>query len=870
MDSDTTTTTTTTNGVDERESDSVRRTFVDGHCAFFEGIRELAYTNAHREIYNEYVSLPKEENVHFDDTTFESFACNMSKRGAELDGDDDLVAYYAGLLTTLRSTRSCDPTLPKDNVETKIGARHESEERNDDDHQHHQQHDREKDQTTTRGESTPEADEEEEEEEVSSLSDDVDHELFELIAYCDVDAETRQMVIDYVNGNLVEASTARDSHGNSILMAAVQYNVVALVRFLATRVGMSTTSINKEGCTPLHYACSGDVARILMENGGASALEVCELGYGCTALHFAAQCADADVLRVLIDAGANLKARDFQGYRAIDYATEACLDTNAKLLTAAMAHVAKAKFRMRSASGNLSSSGGAGGGDKDRGVSTTFSSASLQEVTAAAVRQKTVDKEDKVGAADDGNTRTSIADEKDPKRYTEKDLEEKIRSAVDEALRSARSKWKAKETTYLAKIETVTNAKERLLVKFAKEQKLRRSLHNELEEVKGNIRVYCRIRPLSKSELSKKCTVTLRAVDEYMLSLDFKKRSHSFEFDRVFGPDVTQASVFEPTKRLCQSVIDGYNVCIYCYGQTGSGKTYTMIGDGQDVTEGGDGLGIAPRVSSELFRIAATASDDDKWSFQFRMSLYEVYRENLLDLMRPPDDESRAKLSVQLDNDGRVQVIGGTIVDVSSSSDLMSALKKGMSSRKTAETKMNKTSSRSHLVFIIFVHASNRVTGQTSNGKLTLCDLAGSERANKTGAEGDRMKEAQAINKSLSSLGSVISALTSAAPHVPYRNSVLTQLMRDCLGGNAKTLMFVNVSPADYNASEGFSSLNFAKRCKKIENKAVAAIESKQLRFLKDQLNRLRMKSPSGKGAPRISPKKSGRFLIQRPHGGKH
>jgi len=821
------------------EASDARRAFVDAHCALFEGIRDFAYTDAHREIYKQYSSLPVDEKESAD-ASFDMFACKMSKRGAELDGDIELVSYYDDLAASLEMRDIAFGTENKDASSAAKNIEHETSTKIEATVEH----------STPRAMDTDQDDKEE----AFTPSDVVDHELFELIAYCDVDAETRQMVIDYVNANLVEASTARDSGGNSILMTAVQHNVIALVRFLAARVGMSTTSINKEGCTPLHYVCSGEVARILMENGGASALEVCELGYGCTALHFAAQCSDAEVLRVLIDAGANLKARDFQGYRAIDYANEACLETNTKLLTAAMAHKAKAKFRMRSATG-------ASGTEAEEYAS----SPSLQEVTASV--QRTIEKDEHSSGAVTAHIvapNTIVTDPKELKLYTEKDLTEKIRSAVDEAMRSAQSKWKAKETTYLAKIETVTNAKERLLVKFAKEQKLRRSLHNELEDLKGKIRVYCRIRPLSKSEIARKSTLAVRAVDEYMLSLDFKKRSHSFEFDRVFGPEMTQENVFEPTKHLCQSVVDGYNVCIYCYGQTGSGKTYTMIGDGTDVTQCGDGLGIAPRVSNELFRIAT--SSDDKWSFRFRMSLYEVYRENLLDLMRAPDADP-AKLSVQLDNDGRVQVIGGTIVDVHSSADLMSALKKGMASRKTAETKMNKTSSRSHLVLMIFVEASNKMTGQSSNGKLTLCDLAGSERASKTGAQGERMKEAQAINKSLSSLGNVISALTSAAPHIPYRNSVLTQLMRDCLGGNAKTLMFVNVSPADYNASEGYSSLNFAKRCKKIENKAVAAVESKQLRFLKEQLSRLRKESPSGRKDPRISPKKSGRFLIRRPHG---
>jgi len=355
-----------------------------------------------------------------------------------------------------------------------------------------------------------------------------------------------------------------------------------------------------------------------------------------------------------------------------------------------------------------------------------------------------------------------------------------------------------------------------------------------------------------------------------MVSLDFKKRSHTFEFDRVFGEHASQSSVFEDVKSLTQSVLDGYNVCIFAYGQTGSGKTYTMMGNTNDLASDDDGLGVAPRASNELFRLMR--ANEDKYSYKVRMSLYEVYREQLLDLTYVDPDEKanvaeKKKMFIKLDDDGRVEVKGGRVVGpVESSNDLIAALKKGMESRKTSSTLMNKSSSRSHLVLMIFVETTNITTGQVSNGKLTLVDLAGSERATKTGATGQTLKEAQAINKSLSCLGNVISALTSGAAHVPYRDSTLTQLMRDCIGGNAKTLMFVNVSPAEYNSGEGFSSLNFAKRCKKIENKAVAAVESKQLRHLKEQLRRMRKEVPSTD--PRISPKKSGRLLLRRPHRG--
>ena len=181
---------------------------------------------------------------------------------------------------------------------------------------------------------------------------------------------------------------------------------------------------------------------------------------------------------------------------------------------------------------------------------------------------------------------------------------------------------------------------------------------------------------------------------------------------------------------------------------------------------------------------------------------------------------------------------------------MLAQLDKGMSTRHVSATAMNAVSSRSHLVQIITVVSKNKLNGRTISGKLTLVDLAGSERADKTGASGETMKEAQSINKSLSALGNVIAALTSGSKHIPYRDSTLTEVLRDCLGGNAKTLMFVNCGPANYNASETKSSLDFAKRCKNVVNNATAGVDTAELRKLKAQLAKMKKKMGSGGGAP--------------------
>lgn len=174
--------------------------------------------------------------------------------------------------------------------------------------------------------------------------------------------------------------------------------------------------------------------------------------------------------------------------------------------------------------------------------------------------------------------------------------------------------------------------------------------------------------------------------------------------------------------------------------------------------------------------------------------------------------------------------------------EVLKIFAKGSSHRTTASTRMNSESSRSHLICSLVVKLTNRRSGQQSIGKLTLVDLAGSERIDKSGAEGDTLKEAQSINKSLSALGDVISALTTGQAHVPYRNHPLTMLMSDSIGGNAKTLMFVNTSPADYNVPESNNSLAFASRCKDITNSVASnpAVQQAQLAALKKELNRLK------------------------------
>eukprot|EP00595_Chromulina_sp_UTEXLB2642_P000751 CAMPEP_0196763324 /NCGR_PEP_ID=MMETSP1095-20130614/3848_1 /TAXON_ID=96789 ORGANISM="Chromulina nebulosa, Strain UTEXLB2642" /NCGR_SAMPLE_ID=MMETSP1095 /ASSEMBLY_ACC=CAM_ASM_000446 /LENGTH=433 /DNA_ID=CAMNT_0042116253 /DNA_START=661 /DNA_END=1962 /DNA_ORIENTATION=+ len=402
---------------------------------------------------------------------------------------------------------------------------------------------------------------------------------------------------------------------------------------------------------------------------------------------------------------------------------------------------------------------------------------------------------------------------------------------------------------------------------LAREQLARKRLHNEMEDLKGKIRVYVRIRPLSKSELDKACQESV--FKDGKLSVVVKgiggpNEKKVYDFDSVFAGSEgnTQSDIFRDTKHLIMSVIDGYNVCIFAYGQTGAGKSFTMIGAadiGNCLLENGefdDLAGITPRAISELFRLLNER--EAQVTYVVEVQMFQLYKDNVEDLLKDnkkkkDNDDNDGPLKITLAEHsptGLVYVDNAVSLPALSPADVMKIFAKGSQRRATAATKMNAESSRSHLICSLVVKLTNRRSQQTSTGKLTLVDLAGSERLDKSGATGDNMKEAQSINKSLSALGDVIAALTSGQSHVPYRNHPLTMLMSDSIGGNAKTLMFVNTSPADYNISETNSSLSFANRCKDITNSVAAnpAVQQAQLSALKKELNKLKKNNGNSSG----------------------
>lgn len=365
-----------------------------------------------------------------------------------------------------------------------------------------------------------------------------------------------------------------------------------------------------------------------------------------------------------------------------------------------------------------------------------------------------------------------------------------------------------------ARLQEALAVAEEARQKLIKEETERRVLFNKYQELKGNIRVMCRVRPGVADDDSREAGISfpdektsaeiLVAGPEERSSLGaVTRKNYPFEFDRVFAPAVQNDEIFGEISQLVQSALDGYNVCIFCYGQTGSGKTYTMSSED----------GMIPKATHMIYE-TMTKLKEKSWEYTMEGSFVEVYNEELNDLLtsneRSGDGRSR-KLEIRHDESRKqTTIINCKSVQLNSASSVERILEEAQKNRSVAATKANEQSSRSHSVFILKLVGENMATGERCEGTLNLVDLAGSERLKHSQAEGDRMKETQNINKSLSCLGDVIEALGRGSGHIPYRNSKLTHLLQYSLGGNSKTLMFVMVSPLETHLKETLTSLRFA------------------------------------------------------------
>ena len=356
----------------------------------------------------------------------------------------------------------------------------------------------------------------------------------------------------------------------------------------------------------------------------------------------------------------------------------------------------------------------------------------------------------------------------------------------------------------------------------------------------ASVQVVARFRPLN--DLEKEAGST----DAFLLDSETQSIStrpeaveqHHFRFDKVLPPHCKQEQVYSEVEPIVRSVLDGFNATIFAYGQTSSGKTFTMEG----VVDDEHLRGVIPRMVSTIFSGIESAATTVE--FALRVSMIEVYQERIRDLLTADSGNGTDAISpgTSAQNNGSIAgatevdpcnlrvfedaargiyVAGATEVMIGAPSEVLDVLRRGQRSRAAGATGMNANSSRSHSVFMLFLEQRDLLALSTKVGKLYLVDLAGSEKVQKTKAHGQRLEEAKHINKSLSTLGMVITALTDGkSTHIPYRDSKLTRVLQESLGGNARTALIICCSPAAYNQAETLSTLRFGSRAKLMVNKA--------------------------------------------------
>ncbi|CAH8387306.1 unnamed protein product [Eruca vesicaria subsp. sativa] len=366
----------------------------------------------------------------------------------------------------------------------------------------------------------------------------------------------------------------------------------------------------------------------------------------------------------------------------------------------------------------------------------------------------------------------------------------------------------------------------------------------ESRDKEVNVQVLLRCRPLSEdeqksnvprviscNELRKEVTVANKQVDRL------------FTFDKVFGPKAQQRSIYDQAiAPIVHEVLDGFSCTVFAYGQTGTGKTYTMEGGMRK--KGGDlpaEAGVIPRAVRHIFETL----ESQKADYSMKVTFLELYNEEVTDLLAQEDssrsssDDKQNKKPVSLMEDGKGCVVLRGLEEevVYSANDIYALLERGSSKRRTADTLLNKRSSRSHSVFTITVHIKEESMGDEELikcGKLNLVDLAGSENILRSGSRDGRAREAGEINKSLLTLGRVINALVEHSSHIPYRDSKLTRLLRDSLGGKTKTCIIATISPSAHSLEETLSTLDYAYRAKNIKNKPEANQKLSKAVLLKD------------------------------------
>ncbi|CAL1399189.1 unnamed protein product [Linum trigynum] len=383
--------------------------------------------------------------------------------------------------------------------------------------------------------------------------------------------------------------------------------------------------------------------------------------------------------------------------------------------------------------------------------------------------------------------------------------------------------------------------------------------NNNSKNDKGvNVQVILRCRPLNEDEKHLVSHAVISCNEKKGLVSLVQNTAHkqidkSYQFDKVFGPTCEQTDLFDSAVTpIVNEVLEGYNCTIFAYGQTGTGKTYTM--EGGMVSEDGEfpsDAGIIPRAVQQIFEVLEARSED----YSMKVTFLELYNEEIMDLLADSDESVTASVDEKLkkpialleDGKGGVFIRGLEQELVSSAKEIYKILEKGSAKRQTAATLLNKTSSRSHTIFSITIYIKEEGSSVGEElvkcGKLNLVDLAGSENISRSGAKEERAREAGEINKSLLTLGRVINALVDHSGHVPYRDSKLTRLLRDSLGGKTKTCIIATISPSVHSLEETLNTLDYAHRAKNIKNKPEVnqrTIKAELLKDLYSEIDRLR------------------------------
>ena len=355
------------------------------------------------------------------------------------------------------------------------------------------------------------------------------------------------------------------------------------------------------------------------------------------------------------------------------------------------------------------------------------------------------------------------------------------------------------------------------------------------------VKVAIRVRPMNKHEKEQKSTicVDVDTGNNSVAVTSSKNDTKTFQFDYVYPMDTTQREIYDQVAfPIVDSIFQGYNGTIFAYGQTGCGKTYTMMG----VVDNPELKGIIPNAFSHIFGFIKTEGESKK--FLVRCSFVEIYNEEVRDLLV----NSNQKLAIKEDPKKGTFVKDLTYVTLKDTEDIQKCLDRGNKNRHVGATSMNDQSSRSHSLFTVYLEIEEN--GKIRSGKLNLVDLAGSERVGKTNATGQTFDEGKKINLSLTALGSVIDALSFNKKYIPYKDSKLTRLLADSLGGNTKTVMFANISPASYNYDETVGTLRYASRAKLIKNAPKVNEDPKDalLRQYEEEIKKLKEQLESGGG----------------------